>query len=383
MSSRELLRRKALLKLTAALLLVALLMLLYWWFYVRGLETTDDAYSAGNLIPVSAQTAGTVTVIGADDTQRVKTGQELVRLDDADARLAVARAEAELAQTVRQTRTLITGQTRLEAVVAERRALVAKAAGDLKRREAASADQSIAIEDLQHARDAYSQAQAALQTAEAELQAQRELVMNDAVAKHPQVARAAAQLREAALMLERTRIVAPIDGQIAKRSAQIGMRVQTGAPLMALVPLQTMWVDANFKESQLKDIRIGQPVTVHADVYGNDVSYRGQVAGLSAGTGSVFSLLPPQNATGNWIKVVQRVPVRIALDARDLAAHPLRLGLSMHVSVDTRSQDGPLVTDAPVNSRSCRPGCMPASWSGPTAWWPTSSRPTAHGKVPR
>ena len=348
MSSRELLRRKALLKLTAALLLVALLMLLYWWFYVRGLETTDDAYSAGNLIPVSAQTAGTVTVIGADDTQRVKTGQELVRLDDADARLAVARAEAELAQTVRQTRTLITGQTRLEAVVAERRALVAKAAGDLKRREAASADQSIAIEDLQHARDAYSQAQAALQTAEAELQAQRELVMNDAVAKHPQVARAAAQLREAALMLERTRIVAPIDGQIAKRSAQIGMRVQTGAPLMALVPLQTMWVDANFKESQLKDIRIGQPVTVHADVYGNDVSYRGQVAGLSAGTGSVFSLLPPQNATGNWIKVVQRVPVRIALDARDLAAHPLRLGLSMHVSVDTRSQDGPLVTDAPV-----------------------------------
>ncbi|MBE5528616.1 hemolysin D [Laribacter hongkongensis] len=348
MSSRELLRRKALLKLTAALLLVALLMLLYWWFYVRGLETTDDAYSAGNLIPVSAQTAGTVTVIGADDTQRVKTGQELVRLDDADARLAVARAEAELAQTVRQTRTLITGQTRLEAVVAEHRALVAKAAGDLKRREAASADQSIAIEDLQHARDAYSQAQAALQTAEAELQAQRELVMNDAVAKHPQVARAAAQLREAALMLERTRIVAPIDGQIAKRSAQIGMRVQTGAPLMALVPLQTMWVDANFKESQLKDIRIGQPVTVHADVYGNDVSYRGQVAGLSAGTGSVFSLLPPQNATGNWIKVVQRVPVRITLDARDLAAHPLRLGLSMHVSVDTRSQDGPLVTDAPV-----------------------------------
>ncbi|MCG9106141.1 efflux RND transporter periplasmic adaptor subunit [Laribacter hongkongensis] len=348
MSSRELLRRKALLKLTAALLLVALLMLLYWWFYVRGLETTDDAYSAGNLIPVSAQTVGTVTVIGADDTQRVKTGQELVRLDDADARLAVARAEAELAQTVRQTRTLITGQTRLEAVVAERRALVAKAAGDLKRREAASADQSIAIEDLQHARDAYSQAQAALQTAEAELQAQRELVMNDAVAKHPQVARAAAQLREAALMLERTRIVAPIDGQIAKRSAQIGMRVQTGAPLMALVPLQTMWVDANFKESQLKDIRIGQPVTVHADVYGNDVSYRGQVAGLSAGTGSVFSLLPPQNATGNWIKVVQRVPVRITLDARDLAAHPLRLGLSMHVSVDTRSQDGPLVTDAPV-----------------------------------
>ena len=348
MSSRELLRRKALLKLTAALLLVALLMLLYWWFYVRGLETTDDAYSAGNLIPVSAQTAGTVTVIGADDTQRVKTGQELVRLDDADARLAVARAEAELAQTVRQTRTLITGQTRLEAVVAERRALVAKAAGDLKRREAASADQSIAIEDLQHARDAYSQAQAALQTAEAELQAQRELVMNDAVAKHPQVARAAAQLREAALMLERTRIVAPIDGQIAKRSAQIGMRVQTGAPLMALVPLQTMWVDANFKESQLKDIRIGQPVTVHADLYGNDVSYRGQVAGLSAGTGSVFSLLPPQNATGNWIKVVQRVPVRITLDARDLAAHPLRLGLSMHVSVDTRSQDGPLVTDAPV-----------------------------------
>ena len=348
MSSRELLRRKALLKLTAALLLVALLMLLYWWFYVRGLETTDDAYSAGNLIPVSAQTAGTVTVIGADDTQRVKTGQELVRLDDADARLAVARAEAELAQTVRQTRTLITGQTRLEAVVAERRALVAKAAGDLKRREAASADQSIAIEDLQHARDAYSQAQAALQTAEAELQAQRELVRNDAVAKHPQVARAAAQLREAALMLERTRIVAPIDGQIAKRSAQIGMRVQTGAPLMALVPLQTMWVDANFKESQLKDIRIGQPVTVHADVYGNDVSYRGQVAGLSAGTGSVFSLLPPQNATGNWIKVVQRVPVRITLDARDLAAHPLRLGLSMHVSVVTRGQDGPLVTDAPV-----------------------------------
>ncbi|MCP9760377.1 HlyD family efflux transporter periplasmic adaptor subunit [Aquitalea sp. S1-19] len=346
--NKKIARNKALLKLSIAVILIGIALIAYWLFFLRGKESTDDAYAAGNQIPVSAQIGGTITAIGAEDTQQVEAGALLVQLDPADATLALTRAKAELAQAVRQTRTLITGQSKLEAVVAERRSTLSRTEGDLKRREQANQDESISREELQHARDAVSAAQAALRVAEADLAAQRELVMSDTVAKHPQVARAAALVREAALAVERTRVLAPAQGQIARRSAQVGMRIQPGTPLMALVPMNSMWVDANFKESQLAKLRIGQPATVHADVYGDSVSFKGKVVGLAAGTGSVFSLLPAQNATGNWIKVVQRVPVRIALDPAELQQHPLRLGLSMNVTVDISDTSGPLVSKAPA-----------------------------------
>ncbi|MGL6071382.1 HlyD family secretion protein [Craterilacuibacter sp.] len=341
-------RNKALLKLTLAVALVGIVLLTYWLLFLKGKESTDDAYAAGNQIPVSAQIGGTITAIGAEDTQQVEAGSVLLQLDPADTTLALVRAKAELAQAVRQTRTLITGQSKLEAIVAERRTALSRTEGDLKRREQARQDDAIGQEELQHAREAVNGARPALQVAEADLKAQRELIMSDTVAKHPQVARAAAVVREAALAVERTRVLAPAQGQIARRSAQLGMRIQPGTPLMALVPMNSMWVDANFKESQLKNLRIGQSATVHADVYGGDVSFKGKVVGLAAGTGSVFSLLPAQNATGNWIKVVQRVPVRIALDPAELQQHPLRLGLSMNVTVDISDTSGPLVSKAPA-----------------------------------
>lgn len=354
-------RRTALTRLTLALALAGLAGGTYWFVALRHHQSTDDAYAAGNLIPISAQVAGSIRAVHADDTHTVQAGDVLVSLDKSDATLALARAEADLAQAVRQTRQLISVSGKADAVVTQREADLARAqadatrsAGDLARREAANKEQAIAQEEVQHARDAANAARAQLAAATAALNAAREdqkasraLVLADSAEKQPAVARAAAAVREAWLALSRTDIRAPLAGQIARRSAQPGARIAPGTPLMAIAALDSAWVDANFKEVQLQDLRIGQPVEVHADQYGDDVTYHGKVAGLGAGTGSVFSLLPAQNATGNWIKVVQRVPVRIALDPAELKAHPLRLGLSMHVSVDTSQQDGPLLSAAP------------------------------------
>lgn len=354
-------RRTALTRLTAVLVVAGIVGGAYWFFALRGMESTDDAYVAGNLIPVSSQIAGNVVAIHADDTQQVAAGDVLVRLEQSDARLAFDRAKAELAQAVRQSRQLIAGSSKADAVLAQReadllraRSDLARAEGDLARREQAAREQAIAVEELQHARDAVSTARASLAAAEAALQAGREeknashaLVLGSKLEQQPAVARAAAAVRESWLALSRTEIRAPMAGTVARRSAQPGSRVQPGTPLLAIAALDSAWVDANFKEVQLKNLRIGQPVTLHADLYGSDVSYHGKVAGLGAGTGSVFSLLPPQNATGNWIKVVQRVPVRISLDAGELKTHPLRFGLSMQVEVDTRDQSGPLLLAAP------------------------------------
>ena len=355
-------RRTALTRLTLALVIAGIAGGAYWFVALRHHESTDDAYTAGNLVPVSAQIAGNIRSIHADDTHSVKAGDLLLTLDDNDARLALARAEADLAQAVRQTRQLISVSGKADAVVTQReadvsraQAEVARSSGDLARREAAAKEQAIAQEDVQHARDAVTAARAQLEAATAALNAAREeqkasraLVLSDSAEKQPAVARAAAAVREAWLTLSRTEVRAPIAGQVARRSAQPGARVQPGTPLLAVAALDSLWVDANFKEGQLKDLRIGQPVELHADLYGDDITYHGKVAGLAAGTGSVFSLLPAQNATGNWIKVVQRVPVRIALDPKELQAHPLRLGLSMNVSVDTSQQDGPLLSAAPT-----------------------------------
>jgi membrane fusion protein (multidrug efflux system) len=319
----------------------------YWASHGRYDIDTDNAYVAGNVVQVTPQTAGTIVSIGADDTDYVQAGQPLVTLDRADAELALEAAEAQLADTVRQVRTLFANDGTLRATVALRETDLARARQDLARRQGLAGTGAVANEEIEHARDAVKNAEAALQVANEQLAANRVLIDKTTPRQHPNVRRALLKVKEAQLALERTRVVAPVSGYVARRSAQPGQRVNVGAPLMAVVPLDQLWVDANFKESQLVNMRLGQQVELHADVYGDDVTYHGKVAGFAAGTGAVFSLLPAQNATGNWIKVVQRLPVRVALDAKEVAAHPLHIGLSMRAVVKTQDHSGPLLATTP------------------------------------
>jgi len=310
----------------------------YWLLHGRWHETTDDAYVGGNLVQITPQVAGTVLAIHADDTDYVKSGQTLVSLDKADARVVLDQAEAQLAKTVRSVRNLRATSTEGEANVTMRRAELRKAEQDLARRRSVEASGAVSGEELQHAIDAVNSARAALQAAEQQLAAQRAMVDRTDVHDHPDVLASAARVREAYLGLSRTELPAPTAGFVARRSVQIGQRVAPGTMLMTVAPLEDVWVDANFKENQLAHLRPGQPVTLEADAYGGAVAFHGRVAGFSAGTGSAFALLPAQNASGNWIKVVQRVPVRIALDRKELAEHPLQIGLSMKVDVDTHDR---------------------------------------------
>ncbi|GBG00875.1 multidrug resistance protein A [Azospira sp. I13] len=341
-------RRKQLLTRLAAAFAVAGLAYGAWWALVaRHHEHTDNAYVGGNLVQVTPQTSGTVLAIQADDTDFVQAGQPLVSLDPADARVALEQAEADLAQQVRQARNLFAGRSAAAAQVALREAELRRAEDDLKRRQAVADSGAVAKEELEHAAAATHTAAAALATAKEQLAASDALTEGTTPEHHPSVERAAARVREAHLAMTRAMLPAPVSGYVAKRSVQVGQRIQPGTPLMAIVPLDGLWVEANFKESQLAHMRIGQPVKLHADVYGSSVEYHGKVAGLGAGTGGVFSLLPAQNATGNWIKVVQRVPVRITLDPKELAEHPLRLGLSMLTEVDLSDESGPVLGTAP------------------------------------
>jgi membrane fusion protein (multidrug efflux system) len=316
-----------------------------WWALSgRYYESTDDAYVGGNIVQITPQVAGTVIAVRAEDTDFVKAGQPLVELDRADAKVALEQAEAQLARTVRSVRNLFATDSQIAAVVAQRDTELAKAREDLARRERASGSGAVSAEEVQHARDAIRSAEAVRNAAREQLSASRALVDRTTVADHPDVQSAAARVREAYLAYARTTLPAPVSGYVARRSVQVGQRVAAGAPLMAVVPLEDVWVDANFKEGQLVHVRTGQPVTLEADLYGGHVEYHGTVAGFGAGTGAAFALLPPQNATGNWIKVVQRVPVRIALDSKELARHPLQVGLSMRVEVDTHSREGVRMT---------------------------------------
>jgi membrane fusion protein (multidrug efflux system) len=312
------------------------------WYYLHGQyhETTDDAYVGGNLVQITPQVAGSVLAIYADDTDFVKSGQKLVELDKADARVMLAQAEAQLAKTVRSVRTLRATSTEGEANVTMRRSELRKAEQDLARRRSVEASGAVSGEELQHAIDSVNSARAALAAAEQQLAAQRAQVDRTDVHDHPDVKNAAARVREAMLAFARTELPAPTSGFVARRSVQVGQRVAPGNVLMTVVPLEDVWVDANFKENQLANLRPGQPVTLVADAYGSSVEFHGKVAGFSAGTGSAFALLPAQNATGNWIKVVQRVPVRIVLDHEELQKHPLQIGLSMRVDVDTHERSG-------------------------------------------
>jgi len=346
-------RRRALLILTTLTLSACLGWLAWYWLIARWHEATDDAYVQGNVISITPQAAGTVIAIDAEEGARVEAGQVLVHLDPDDARMAYDAALANLALTVRQVRGLYDRVDSGQADLAARQIALKQAREDVRRRENLAGSGAISHEELAHARDLLAAAEAALSSAQGELSRNRALVDATEVASQPQVQAAATQVRQAWLNLQRMAIMAPVSGHIAKRSVQLGQRVQPGSALLTLVPLETVWVEANFKETQLTNMRIGQPVEIRADLYGRKVRYTGTIASLGMGTGSAFSLLPAQNASGNWIKIVQRVPVRIVLDAAELADYPLRLGLSMHVDVSLRDQSGPVLAayiprDAPL-----------------------------------
>jgi len=340
-------RRRWLVGLGAALALIALVWLSWWLLEARFYESTDDAYVAGDLVNVMSQVSGTVVSIAADETDRVQAGQELVRLDATDAQIALQEAEQQLARTVRQTRTVFATRDQLRAVVGQRRSELARAQSDFDRRRDLAASGAVSGEELGHAQDALKAARDALIAAEKNLAASSALVGHTGVADNPEVRAAATQVELAWLALARTSVRAPLTGYVARRTVQLGERISPGAPLMAIVPLGRLWLEANFREVQLRHMRIGQPATVVADLYGGHVTFHGRVVGLGMGTGSAFALLPAQNATGNWIKVVQRVPVRIALDASELSAHPLRIGLSTVVTIEVRDASGPQLAQTP------------------------------------
>jgi membrane fusion protein, multidrug efflux system len=334
-------RRRGALLVLVVVLAAALGGWAWWWQTVgRFYEATENAYVAGNLVEVTPQVAGTVVAIGADDMQRVESGQMLVRLDRADAEVALAQAEAGLARAVREARTLYANDLALAAGVREREAELQRAEEFLARRAPLARQGVVSREELETAQSAVAAAAAALAASRERLAANRVLTDGVRLENQPSVLAAAARVREAWLAAARTEIPAPVAGTVARRAVQVGQRVAPGARLMAVVPLAGVWVEANFKESQLRDMRIGQPARVTADLYGARVEYLGRVAGFAAGTGGAFALLPPQNATGNWIKVVQRVPVRIELEPAELREHPLRIGLSMRVEVETRDTSG-------------------------------------------
>jgi membrane fusion protein (multidrug efflux system) len=334
-------KRKILLGLLGAGIVVSAAAYGAYYFTVgRFHEATDDAYVSGNLIQLTPQVSGTVVAVNADDTQIVKKGDPVVTLDPADSKVTLENAEAMLGQTVRQVSGLYVNNSFYAANVAQRQADLLKATEDLQRRQSLANTGAVSGEDVSHARDAVRAAQAALDAVKQQAVANHVLTDRTSIEQHPDVLAAATRVRDAYLNYARNTLPAPVTGYVSQRSVQVGQRVGPGTPLMTIVPLNGVWVDANFKEVQLRHIRIGQPVTLTADAYGSSVKYHGHVVGFSAGTGAAFATLPAQNATGNWIKVVQRLPVRIALDQGELNQHPLRIGLSMVVGVQTRDESG-------------------------------------------
>ncbi|HEY2068425.1 MAG TPA: efflux RND transporter periplasmic adaptor subunit [Rhizomicrobium sp.] len=332
-------RRRRLLTILAVVVVVGVVLYgLYYLLYARYFQSTDDAYVGGDVVSITSRENATVLALHADNTQSVKRGQLLIELDPIKPQVAMEAAEADLAHTVRQVRTDFSKVSQARAQLNAAQVALTQAQHDYRRR--ASAGNAVSAEELGHARDAVASSDATVKAAESNLAQAQATVQGTAVASNPDVLASIARLRQAAIVLGHMRLTAPVDGVVAQRTVQIGQQIAPGTPLMAVVPLQSVWIDANFKEGQLADMRIGQPVTVTADIYGGSVTYHGKIQGLGAGSGSAFALLPPQNASGNWIKIVQRVPVRIALDPKELRDHPLRIGLSVDVSVDVRDSSG-------------------------------------------
>ncbi len=309
-------------------------------------QVTDDAYVGGNVVTITARASGTVLALKADNTQHVTRGETLIQLDPALYDVAQAAAEARLGEAVRSVRASHSAVAEGSAEIAKAQTDLVRAQADYDRRKGAASSGAISGEELNHAADAVAAARAALNLAQARRGQAESTIAGTSVANNPQVLGAIADLRKAAIDRAYMTIKAPVAGTVAQRNVQLGQQVAAGTPLMAVVPLDSLWVEANFRETQLSELRVGQPVKIEADVYGSAFTFHGKVLGLGAGSGSAFSLLPAQNATGNWIKIVQRVPVRIALDPAELRAHPLRVGLSTQVTVDTSNRSGPLVASA-------------------------------------
>ncbi|WP_313575411.1 multidrug efflux MFS transporter periplasmic adaptor subunit EmrA [Pseudescherichia sp.] len=336
-------RTRILLILTLLFIIIAVAYGIYWFLVLRHHEETDDAYVAGNQVQIMAQVSGSVTKVWVDNTDFVKKGDVLVTLDPTDAQQAFEKAQTELASSVRQTRQMMINSKQYQANIEVKKTALAQAQSDLNRRVPLGTANLIGREELQHARDAVASAQAQLDVAVQQYNANQAMILGTRLEDQPAVQQAAAEVRNAWLALQRTKIVSPMTGYVSRRAVQPGAQIGVTTPLMAVVPASGLWVDANFKETQLAHMRIGQTATVVSDIYGDDVTYTGKVVGLDMGTGSAFSLLPAQNATGNWIKVVQRLPVRIELDANQLTQHPLRIGLSTLVTVDTSNSDGQML----------------------------------------
>jgi len=322
-----------------------------WYFlYGRFYESTDDAYVDGNQVTLTPQISGTVTQVAVDEGDFVKEGQPLVLLDPSDTEIALQQAEANLANTVRQVRGLYSTADNYRAQVAAKKIALQTAQNDYARRQKIFSSGAISSEDLSHYRDAVTSAQSDLTAAQEALRTNTAMVDDTVIDSHPEIKSAVATLRQRFLDNARSTIVAPVTGYVAKRAVQLGMSVNSGTTLLAIVPLSGVWVDANFKESQMYSMRLGQKVMLNADLYGDSVEYHGTIESLGIGTGSAFSLLPAQNASGNWIKIVQRLPVRITLDPHDIQKHPLRVGLSMNVRVDIRDDSGHLLPHQTVDT---------------------------------
>ena len=341
-------RKKGLSIFILLLLLISVGSAAYWYFFIKGFEETEDAYVSGNQVMVSAQVAGNISKINVDNMDPVQAGDVLLELDDTNAKLSFEQAKSNLANAVRQVSQLNYTVKQLKSAVRANEITLAQAQGNLNRRVQLVKDGAIDKESFQHAKEAVELAKANLTTSQNQLGANQALLLDGPLSEQPQIQSAVSNLKQAWLNLERTKIRSPIKGYVARRNAQVGQTVSVGGALMAVVTTDQMWLDANFKETQLTHMRIGQPVEIHFDLYGKDKTFNGKVVGIEMGTGSAFSLLPTQNATGNWIKVVQRVPVRIQLDPQQLAENPLRIGLSATVKVNvTDSQGETLRNQAP------------------------------------
>ncbi|WP_439239809.1 EmrA/EmrK family multidrug efflux transporter periplasmic adaptor subunit [Lonepinella sp. BR2474] len=345
-SSKKRNRKKALSIFIVILLLIALATGLYWFFFVKGYETTDDAYVSGNQVMISSQVSGNVQQINVDNMDFVRAGEPLLSLDNSDLQLAFEQAQSNLASAVRQISQLNYSIKQLSATVQSKTVSLEQARGNLQRREQLNRTQSIDKESYLHAKEAVELAKVDLLATQNQLAANQALLLDVPLEQQPAVLSAVSQLKQAWLNLQRSQIVSPIDGYVARRSVQVGQKVAVGSALLAVIPVDQMWIDANFKETQLRHMRLGQPVKIKVDLYGDNVEFNGKISGIDMGTGSAFSLLPAQNATGNWIKVVQRVPVRIALDPEQLQKYPLRIGLSSQVEVNVQQTDGEVLRTA-------------------------------------
>jgi membrane fusion protein (multidrug efflux system) len=340
--------------LVLAVVVVAVLIGVYYALFVRYHVSTDDAYVNGNLVRLTPQISGTVVAINTDETQYVQRGQVLIELDPRDQKIALDQAKASLAETVREVAQLFTQERRDAALVDAEQTQLRQSSQDLTRDRSLQAVHGVSLETLEHDENAVRSAHAALQQAQASLASTQAEIAGTTPATHPRVLQAEANLRAAWLALNRTRVLAPVSGYVVRRSVELGEQVAPASEMLALVPVTSMWIDANFKENQLGRLRIGQPVDVSVDMYGSHVQYHGKVLGLTAGTGSALAVLPTQNASGNWIKIVQRLPARIGLDPAELARHPLFLGLSANIDVSVRNTDGSSLSQVPAWSATQR-----------------------------